>query len=97
MQALIGVCLLFWSFIDPIQNLFLVILIGLFISIFSSTQDISIDALRIEQIGIDEKNIMAAGASMAVIGWWTGFKLGGFISLILSDFLIKMVLKIIGK
>ena len=89
MQALIGVCLIFWSFIDPIQNLFLVILIGLFISIFSSTQDISIDALRIEQIGIDEKNIMAAGASMAVIGWWTGFKLGGFISLILSDFFDK--------
>lgn len=89
MQALIGVCLLFWSFIDPIQNLFLVILIGLMISIFSSTQDISIDALRIEQIGIDEKNVMAAGASIAVIGWWTGFKLGGFFSLILSDFFDK--------
>lgn len=89
MQALIGVCLLFWSFIDPIQNLFLVVLIGLMISIFSSTQDISIDALRIEQIGIDEKNVMAAGASIAVIGWWTGFKLGGFFSLILSDFFDK--------
>ena len=89
MQTLIGICLLFWSFIDPIQNLFLVILIGLMISIFSSTQDISIDALRIEQIGVNEKNVMAAGASMAVIGWWTGFKLGGFFSLILSDFFDK--------
>jgi len=28
---------------------------------------------------------MAAGASMAVIGWWTGFKLGGMVALLLAD------------
>ena len=86
MQSFIGLCLLIWSFINPVENLFLVILVGLLIAIFSSTQDITIDALRIEQINITEKNYMAAGASMTVIGWWTGFKLGGLFSLTLSDF-----------
>ena len=86
MQSLIGLCLLIWSFINPVEYLFLVILVGLLIAIFSSTQDITIDALRIEQINITEKNYMAAGASMTVIGWWTGFKLGGLFSLTLSDF-----------
>ena len=29
---------------------------------------------------------MAAGAAMAVVGWWTGYKLGGVISLELLNF-----------
>ena len=28
---------------------------------------------------------MAAGAAMAVVGWWTGFKLGGFICLEIAE------------
>ena len=85
MQSLIGISLLIWSSINPSENLYLVILIGLFIAFFSATQDITIDALRIEQFKINEKEVIAAGASMSVIGWWTGFKLGGFLSLYLSD------------
>ena len=42
--------------INPINNLYLVILIGLLIAICSSTQDITIDALRIEQFKQTEKN-----------------------------------------
>ena len=90
MQILIGISLLIWSSIDPEKNLFFIILIGLLIAIFSSTQDISIDALRIEQIKSNESNIMAAAASMAVIGWWTGFKIGGLLSLSISDYLEKI-------
>jgi PAT family beta-lactamase induction signal transducer AmpG len=90
MQLLIGISLLIWSSIDPEKNLFFIILIGLLIAIFSSTQDISIDALRIEQIKSNESNIMAAAASMAVIGWWTGFKIGGLISLSISDYFEKI-------
>ena len=70
-------------------DLFFIILIGLLIAIFSSTQDISIDALRIEQVDTNENNIMAAAASMAVIGWWTGFKIGGLISLSVADYFEK--------
>ena len=79
------------------KNLYLVILIGLIIAIFSATQDITIDALRIEQIKINEKEVMAAGASMAVIGWWTGFKLGGLHHYIHIRFFYNLGLKIIGK
>jgi PAT family beta-lactamase induction signal transducer AmpG len=32
---------------------------------------------------------MAAGAAMAVVGWWSGYKLGGVLSLFSADFLEK--------
>ena len=81
MQLTILVSLIFWSIIDPITNLTLVITVGLIIAIASATQDITVDALRIEQIGKDEGKLMQAGAAIAVVGWWTGYKLGGVIAL----------------
>ena len=73
MQTMILICLLLWSLIDPTYNLTFVIGIGLVIAIASSTQDITVDALRIEQISKNEKELMAAGAAVAVVGWWTGY------------------------
>ena len=81
MQTLIILCLICWSLINPTTNLALVISIGLVIAIASATQDITVDALRIEQIGENEGKSMQAGAAMAVVGWWTGYKLGGVIAL----------------
>ena len=69
MQLLILFSLFFWSIIDPSENLTLVILVGLMIAVASATQDITVDALRIEQIGENEGKSMAAGAAMAVVGW----------------------------
>ena len=86
MQTLILLCLVFWSLINPSTNLALVISIGLTIAIASATQDITVDALRIEQIGENEGKSMQAGAAMAVVGWWTGYKLGGVISLNTAEF-----------
>ena len=70
-----------WSLAQPTADLSVVVAIGLVIAIASATQDIAIDALRIEQIGTSESESMAAGAATAVVGWWTGFKLGGVIAL----------------
>ena len=81
MQIIILISLICWSVINPTANLTLVIGIGLIIAIASATQDITVDALRIEQIGKDEGKSMQAGAAMAVVGWWTGYKLGGVIAL----------------
>ena len=81
MQIIILISLVCWSFVNPTANLVLVISIGLIIAIASATQDITVDALRIEQIGKDEGKSMQAGAAMAVVGWWTGYKLGGVIAL----------------
>jgi MFS transporter, PAT family, beta-lactamase induction signal transducer AmpG len=90
MQAIILVCLICWSLISPTTNLTLVISIGLIIAIASATQDITVDALRIEQIGENEGKSMQAGAAMAVVGWWTGYKLGGVIALTSAEFFQKM-------
>ena len=86
MQTLILVCLVFWSLINPSANLALVISIGLIIAIASATQDITVDALRIEQIGENEGKAMQAGAAMSVVGWWTGYKLGGLVALNAAEF-----------
>ena len=81
LQAVILVCLVLWSTVEPTANLAGVVAIGLVIAIASATQDITIDALRIEQIGRTEGESMAAGAATAVVGWWTGYKLGGIVAL----------------
>ncbi len=86
MQFIILVSLVCWSTIDPTANLWAVIAIGLVIAIASATQDITVDALRIEQIGESEGTSMQAGAAMAVVGWWTGYKLGGVVALNAAEY-----------
>ena len=87
MQVIILFSLICWSIIDPTTNLALVITVGLIIAVASATQDITVDALRIEQIGVNEGSSMQAGAAMAVVGWWTGYKLGGVIALNAAEYL----------
>ena len=86
MQLIILLSLLIWSVINPTQNLALLIGVGLIIATASATQDITVDALRIEQINANEEKSMAAGAAVAVVGWWTGYKLGGVIALFTAEF-----------
>ena len=87
MQITILFSLILWSISNPTQNLAFVITVGLIIAVASATQDITVDALRIEQIGENEGRSMAAGAAMAVVGWWSGYKLGGVLSLFSAEFL----------
>ena len=90
MQLVILISLILWSVINPSENLTLLISIGLVIAIASSTQDITVDALRIEQVGENENKSMAAGAAMAVVGWWTGYKLGGVVALFTAEYFEKI-------
>ena len=85
LQFIILISLIYWSVLSPIDNLALIVFIGLIIAVSSASQDITIDALRIEQIKKDESSAMAAGAAIAVVGWWSGYKLGGLITLISAD------------
>lgn len=89
-QAIMLLCLLLWTQLDPSESLGVVVAVGLVIALCSATQDISIDALRIEQIPAEEKASIAAGAAVAVVGWLTGFKLGGAIMLFVADKLQSM-------
>ena len=86
MQFLILILLIAWSVLNPSEDLWLVIAVGLGIAISSATQDITIDALRIEQINENEGRAMAAGAAISVVGWWTGYKIGGVISLVSAEY-----------
>ena len=81
LQAVILACLVLWSVIEPAANLAVVVAVGLVIATASATQDITIDALRIEQVGESEGEYMTAGAATAAVGWWTGYKLGGVVAL----------------
>tara|TARA_B100000161_G_scaffold181584_1_gene130857 strand:+ start:87 stop:1460 length:1374 start_codon:yes stop_codon:yes gene_type:complete len=85
MQVIILISLIVWSFINPSENLALLISVGLVIAVASATQDITVDALRIEQINENETKVMAAGAAIAVVGWWTGYKLGGVLALFIAE------------
>lgn len=85
LQAIMLFCLILWTQLDPSESLGLVVAVGLVIAICSATQDITIDALRIEQIPAQDRASVAAGAAMAVVGWWTGYKLGGAIMLFTAD------------
>ena len=90
MQTIILISLILWSTLSPTENLWLIILIGLGIAISSATQDITIDALRIEQINENESKTMAAGAAIQVVGWWTGYKIGGVISLMTAEYFQRL-------
>jgi len=85
LQAIMLLCLIAWTQLDPTASLGVVVAVGLVIAICSATQDITIDALRIEQIPVEDKPAIAAGAATAVVGWWTGYKLGGAIMLFVAD------------
>ena len=85
LQGVILLMLLGWSTLSPTDSLALVIGAGLVIAVASASQDITIDALRIEQVGRHESAAMAAGAAVTVVGWWTGYKLGGLLALLLDE------------
>lgn len=85
LQAIMLLSLLVWTQLNPTENLWMIVAIGLVMAICSATQDITIDALRIEQIPAEDRASIAAGAAIAVVGWWTGYKLGGAIMLFAAD------------
>lgn len=74
------------SLIDPKQHALLTAgLVALGVAIFSATQDIAIDAYRIDSIGEHEPEVQSAAAAMATSGWWTGFSALGSIPFFLND------------
>ncbi len=89
-QLIILLSLISWGLIDPKESIWIVGLVGLIIAFTSATQDIVTDALRIEQIGKTEGASMSAGAGVMVIGWFTGYKIGGMITLFVAHYLEEL-------
>lgn len=79
MQGLMLCATLSIAFTSPAQSLLWTSMLALMITTFSATQDIAIDAYRIDIIG-DDKLRLPPAAAMATIGWWTGYSLPGYIA-----------------
>lgn len=85
MQLAIAGCCLLMAQLDVTNDLYMMALIGLLIAIFSATQDIAIDAYRIDIIADHEKDQLSAASSLATAGWWTGYGGLGAIPFIVAD------------
>ena len=55
------------------------------IAIASATQDIAIDAFRIDTLSENESHKATAAAAMATSGWWTGYALLGAVPFYMAD------------
>ena len=55
------------------DHLWWVALMAFIIATASATQDVAIDATRIEMIKTEEPEKISAGSAMATSGWWLGF------------------------
>lgn len=71
--------------LDPSHSAKTVVLICLAIALCSATQDMAIDAYRIDSFSNEEQNKLPRAAAAATAGWWTGYASLGFIPLYLSD------------
>ncbi|ATC95657.1 AmpG family muropeptide MFS transporter [Pseudoalteromonas tunicata] len=68
------------------DQLFLAALFCFVVALASATQDISIDAFRIDTLAESESHKTTAAAAMATSGWWSGYALLGAIPFYIADF-----------
>ena len=85
MQSVLLILVLGIAFTDPSNSLVWTSVLALGIALASATQDVAIDAYRIEVMAEAEQDKIPAGAAMATSGWWTGYSLPGALALVLSD------------
>ena len=81
MQGIIALSVVALSRLDPAQSIVTISAWALLIAIAGATQDVAIDATRIELIGRMEPEKVGAGSAMATSGWWAGYGLGGSVAL----------------
>ncbi|WP_070970722.1 AmpG family muropeptide MFS transporter [Vibrio sonorensis] len=84
-QSIVLVCTLLIAGVDPANSLMFTSMLALGIAIASSTQDIAIDAYRIDTFPKSEASKLPQASAMAVIGWWTGYSLPGYLAFINAD------------
>lgn len=60
-------------------------ILSLLIAVCSATQDIAIDAYRVELIPKDETAVISHGSAMATAGWWVGYGFLGILPFTIAD------------
>lgn len=81
MQCILLLCLLLTASLDIGNHITLLAVVMLIVAFAGATQDVAIDAWRIEQTSSIAPAFTAAGAAVSTIGWWTGYGLGGALSI----------------
>ncbi|WP_413283893.1 AmpG family muropeptide MFS transporter [Vibrio sp. MA40-2] len=71
--------------VNPATDLMFTSMVALGIATASATQDIAIDAYRIDTFPKSEAHKLPQASAMAVIGWWTGYSLPGYLAFINAD------------
>ncbi|WP_394142462.1 AmpG family muropeptide MFS transporter [Vibrio chagasii] len=84
-QSIVLVGTLFIAGVNPAENLAFTSMLALAIAIASATQDIAIDAFRIDTFPKSEASKLPQASAMAVVGWWTGYSLPGYFAFINAD------------
>ncbi|MCF8780887.1 MFS transporter [Vibrio sp. IRLE0018] len=84
-QSFVLICTLLIAGVNPANNLMLTSALALGIAIASATQDIAIDAFRIDTFPKSDSSKLPQASAMAVIGWWTGYSLPGYLAFINAD------------
>ena len=86
LQGLLFLLIILISFTSPKYSLVWISLMALLVAIISATQDIVIDAYRIDIMNLEEKDKLPATAAMATSGWWVGYGFLGAVALYLYSF-----------
>jgi len=84
-QCIVFVTTIAIAGINPVNDILLMSLFALIIAIFSSTQDIAIDAYRIDTFPKSEESKLPQASAMSIIGWWTGYSLPGYLAFTQAD------------
>ncbi|CAH7423643.1 AmpG permease [Vibrio chagasii] len=84
-QSIVLIGTLFIAGVNPAENLAFTSMLALAIAIASATQDIAIDAFRIDTFPKSEASKLPQASAMAVVGWWTGYSLPGYLAFINAD------------
>ncbi len=85
MQALMVACCVLMAQLSPSQHLYGMAMVALAVAVFSATQDIAIDAYRIDILSQDDPQLLPKAASLATAGWWTGYGGIGALPFLLVD------------
>ncbi len=71
--------------VNPNSHLLMAGLFAFGIAASSATQDIAVDAFRIDQFAPHEKASLPPAAAVAIIGWWTGYSWPGYLAFSQAD------------
>lgn len=85
MQGLLFAATLAISRVDPASGLQATGILMLCIAFLSATQDVAVDAYRVELFPRSEQGKISHGAAMATAGWWTGYGLLGALPFLVVD------------